>query len=149
MSIYDEMAEKANDIRKFSADDTNWNKEDKYFWYHRVTKDVENKINSAVLSESEVNSARSILRKLVQVHFLNVATRIRKVEAALGKDVISLNGKTFQSELEETAHSVEKIYNDYMEFDKAVGDRLPKVIEFQKNTQVIEYFQTGKLITYK
>ena len=89
------------------------------------------------------------MHDLVQVDFRNIAIKIRKVEAALTKDIISLNNKTFQNELEETAKTLEGMCNDILDFETQVRNRLPKVREIQRNQQIVTYFITGKYINYR
>ena len=150
MSRYDDLARDADECRKKSKDEEFF-KENQFgpFKRYRITSEVEAEIENKIISESEVNSACQIVHDLVQVDFRNIAIKIRKVEAALTKDIISLNNKTFQNELEETAKTLEGMCNDILDFETQVRNRLPKVREIQRNQQIVTYFITGKYINYR
>lgn len=150
MSRYDDLAREADECRKKSKDE-DFFKENQFapFKKYRITSEVETQIENKIISESEVNSACQIVHDLVQVDFRNIAIKIRKVEAALTKDVISLNNKTFQNELEETAKRLEGMCNEILEFETQVRNRLPKVRKIQKDQQTLSYFWTGEYINYR
>ncbi len=150
MSRYDDLATQANECRKKSKDES-FIEEHKFglLKIYPITSDVETEIKNKIISEEEVTSACQIVHDLVQVDFRNIAIKIRKVEAALTKDIISLNNKTFQNELEETAKTLEGMCNDILDFETQVRNRLPKVREIQRNQQIVTYFITGKYINYR
>lgn len=150
MSVYDDVAKQADEIRKVSRSDSEWEKkQNPMLKFHRVTSEVESQIQNKIISETEVTSSCRILHDLVQVDFRNVATKIRKVSSALTKDVVSLNNNTFQSELEETAKTVESLCNEIIDFETQVKNRLPIVRKIQADYQTIAYYLTGQYINYK
>lgn len=152
MSVYDDAANEADKIRKICRSDDEWKKIEFLYWpwkKYRVTSGVEAEAQNKIISETEVNSACKILHDLVQIDFRNVATRIRKVSAELGKNVLSLNDKTFQAELEETANTLEGLCNELIEFENQIKARIPIVRKIQLEYQIVAYYNTGQFINYK
>ncbi len=150
MSVYDDVATQADEIKKTSRNDSEWEKNSfSGLRFHRVTSEVETQIQNKIISDTEVDSACKILHELVQVDFRNIASRIRKVESEFTKDVLSLNNKTFQSELEETAQTIEGLCNEIIDFEEQVRARIPVVRKIQADYQTITYYLTGQFINYK
>ena len=170
MSVYDDMSEKAAKARKFKKQEyfrsvygedytsklvdnqfdtfngVNKAHDDFFLGLHEITSEVDAQIESNTIDTSAVEYACKELRKAVQVDLRNYAQSIIKLKDDMTKDVLSLNNRSFEDDLEEIAQYIKGLCTDITNFEEAVLARLPKVKKVQEDIQTWNYYQHGSFM---
>lgn len=151
MSVYTDMAEAAARARKYKrpVDDPSnpWDNNNLSFpIFHEITQEVLNEIENRIISEQEIINVCDRLHQFIVEDYKNIDIRMQIIKNNLNKDVLSLNGNTFEECFDNTSRTFNSRIDLILEFESQVRARINTVRDFQRNNLIHHYFLTGKYL---
>ena len=151
MSVYTDMAEKAARARSYKRPEQSlltagaiYN--NPLFLKNEITQEVLNEIERRIISEQEIINVCDRLHQFIVEDYKNIDIRMQIIKNNLNKEVLSLNGNTFEECFDNTSRTFNSRIDLILEFESQVRARINTVRDFQRNNLIWNYYNTGKYL---